>query len=58
MGTPSTCFQFKPESTEFGLDTSAPGYRSLKLYADGRIESDITRLSGQLEGLEFNSEGY
>jgi Icc protein len=58
MGTPSTCFQFEPESKEFGLDVAAPGYRCITLYADGRIESDITRLSGQLEGLEFNSEGY
>jgi len=58
MGTPSTCFQFEPESKEFGLDVAAPGYRSLTLYRDGRIESDITRLSGHIEGLEFNSQGY
>jgi Icc protein len=58
MGTPSTCFQFKPESRDFGLDTSAPGYRTIQLYADGRVESDITRLPGQLEGLQFNSQGY
>jgi hypothetical protein len=26
LGTPSTCFQFKPESKTFSLDDTAPGY--------------------------------
>jgi Icc protein len=58
LGTPSTCFQFKPESTALSLDTSAPGYRLIKLYADGRIESRITRLSEQLSGLQMDTLGY
>jgi len=58
LGSPSTCFQFKPESKTFSLDTTAPGYRWLKLYADGRIESGITRLSGQLSGLQIDTQGY
>jgi Icc protein len=58
LGTPSTCFQFKPESKTFSLDTTAPGYRLIKLYADGRIESGITRLSEQLSGLQIDTQGY
>lgn len=58
LGTPSTCFQFKPKSEKFGMDTSAPGYRTIQLYADGRIESDIVRLSEPLAGLQTNTKGY
>jgi Icc protein len=58
LGTPSTCFQFTPESNTFSLDTTAPGYRLIKLYADGRIESGITRLSEQLSGLQIDTRGY
>jgi len=58
LGTPSTCFQFKPDSKIFSLDSSAPGYRLIKLYADGRIESGITRLSEQLSGLQINTQSY
>ena len=58
LGTPSTCFQFKPESKVFSLDTAAPGYRLIKLYADGRIESGIIRLSEQLSGLQIDTQGY
>jgi Icc protein len=58
LGTPSTCFQFKPGSETFTLDTAAPGYRLIKLHADGRIESAITRLPEPLTGLQVNAPGY
>ena len=58
LGTPSTCFQFTPESKTFSLDTSTPGYRLIKLHADGQIESRVSRLSGQLSELQINSQGY
>jgi len=58
LGMPSTCFQFKPETKTITLDISTPGYRWLKLYADGRIESGITRLSEQLIGLQMDTQGY
>ena len=58
MGTPSTCFQFKPESTVFSVDDTAPGFRIIKLYPDGRIESEIQRLPGQLPGLQTEQHGY
>jgi 3',5'-cyclic-AMP phosphodiesterase len=58
LGTPSTCFQFKPETKTITLDISTPGYRWLKLYADGRIKSGITRLSEPLIGLEMDTPNY
>jgi Icc protein len=58
LGTPSTCFQFKPESTTLSLDTSSPGYRLIKVFADGRIESEITRLSEPLSGLQMDTLAY
>lgn len=58
LGTPSTCFQFKPETKTITLDTETPGYRLIKLYADGKIESAITRLSEPLIGLQMDTPNY
>lgn len=44
MGTPSTCYQFAPGRDDFALDGLGPGYRRLKLQADGRIDSQVTQL--------------
>lgn len=41
MGTPSTCRQFKPGSERFALDDRPPGYRWLRLKADGDIETGV-----------------
>jgi Icc protein len=58
LGVPSTCFQFVPESSEFGVNDTAPGYRLIELYADGRVESEVVRLPEPLVGLQTNSQGY
>jgi 3',5'-cyclic-AMP phosphodiesterase len=58
LGTPSTCFQFNLESKTFSVETTAPGYRLINLYTDGRLESNIVRLPEQLRGLQTDSEGY
>lgn len=58
LGTPSTCFQFIPESEEFSIDNTAPGYRLIQLYADGQIKSEISRLPTQLSGLETGTHSY
>jgi 3',5'-cyclic-AMP phosphodiesterase len=58
LGTPSTCFQFKPKSKQFGMDNTAPGYRVIQLYADGHIESTVVRLSEPLSELQTNTHGY
>lgn len=56
--TPSTCIQFKPDVTGFELDRLNPGYRSLKLYADGRIESAVVRVEGEVFDADYSSAGY
>ncbi len=58
LGSPSTCFQFTPNSNSFSLDKTPPGYRLIKLYADGSIESDITRLAEPLIELQLDTQTY
>jgi Icc protein len=43
LATPSTCAQFAPGSTEFQISDQAPGYRWLRLHADGRLDSGVNR---------------
>lgn len=43
--TPSTCYQFKPNETEFAYDeTARPGYRWLQLANNGQVASWVKRL--------------
>ena len=56
--TPSTCIQFKPKVTNFSLDMVNPGYRSLQLFADGSIKSEVRRVSGETFEADYNSLGY
>ena len=42
--TPSTCFQFKPEVTDFTLDDRPPAYRWIDLYDDGKINTGVKYL--------------
>lgn len=56
--SPSTCIQFKPNVTNFTLDRLNPGYRRLKLYADGRIDSEVIRIVGDDIEADFSSGGY
>jgi Icc protein len=58
FGTPSTCFQFMPDSEKFTLDELGPGYRRLSLFPDGRIESEVYRLPGKPRGLDQSAAGY
>ena len=45
LGSPSTCFQFKPLSAQFTLDDRPPGYRWLSLAEDGSITTKLERLT-------------
>lgn len=44
LASPSTCIQFAVTSADFATDNQAPGYRWLRLYDDGRIETAVSRL--------------
>lgn len=46
MSTPSSCVQFKPGSREFAIGAESPGYRHLRLHADGRITTRVHRVNG------------
>ena len=41
IGTPSTCRQFKPGSSEFAVDDSPPAYRRIELNADGSVDTKM-----------------
>ena len=44
LATPSTCWQFAPDTSEFGFDDKPPGWRWLLLQDDGSIETVVFRL--------------
>ncbi len=58
LGSPSTCFQFKPHQAQFALDAIPPGYRWIELHADGRITTQVNRLDTLPAGLDVESGGY
>ncbi len=58
LSSPSTCVQFEPGSEDFQIGNQAPGYRWLRLYADGRVETGISRVEGLVFQLEDGVKGY
>lgn len=58
MTSPSTCIQFLPNSEDFALDTRAPGYRWLRLQADGRLETGVSRVAEGLFVVDQSQSGY
>lgn len=56
--TPSTCIQFKPNVNDFALDKTNPGYRMLRLHANGDIDTCVYRVEGFEFEADFNSTGY
>ena len=58
LATPSTCVQFKPHCTNFTIDSVAPGWRWLDLFADGRVATQVERLQTQDFSPDLDSEGY
>jgi Icc protein len=58
MSSPSTCVQFAPGSELFKADNLAPGYRWLNLYADGSIDSGVSRVEGVNFNVDLDSKGY
>lgn len=58
ISTPSTCFQFKPDTDRFSLDARMPGYRRLILKHDGGIETEVVRLEDYDLHIEPAVVGY
>lgn len=44
LGTPSTSIQFKPQSSNFALDSKKPGFRLLNLYPNGTWKTWVERV--------------
>lgn len=57
LGCPSTCIQFRPESSEFALDERNAGFRWLELFADGRLATGVSRVE-QAPDIDLRCEGY
>ena len=58
LTTPSTCVQFAPGSEDFALADLSPGYRSLRLYADGSVHTEVVRVSDENNRPLIGSSGY
>jgi 3',5'-cyclic-AMP phosphodiesterase len=58
LATPSTCLQFLPGSEPFMLDVRPPGYRRLTLHPDGRIDTEVKRLSTYVFTPDLTMRGY
>lgn len=54
----STCVQFAPGSEEFQVDHEAPGYRWLRLHADGRLETGVSRVTDIDFEIDYTIKGY
>ncbi len=58
LSCPSTCIQFKPGSDKFELDLLAPGYRWLRLYDDGSLDTGVKRLDKIPGQINASQKGY
>lgn len=58
LATPATSVQFKPDSEDFAVDGSMPGYRWFDLHPDGRLETGISRVTGKQYNIDYQSAGY
>lgn len=58
LASPSTCIQFAPGSVDFKLDTTAPGYRWLRLHDDGCLETGVSRVQGMTFEADYGGAGY
>ncbi len=58
LASPSTCIQFAPGSDDFQVSDQAPGYRWLRLHADGRVETGVERVRDFAFTVDYGSNGY
>lgn len=58
LTTPSTCVQFAPQSKDFALDDLQPGYRSLTLWPNGSVQTEVVRISDENNRPQMGSSGY
>ena len=49
MASPSTCVQFASNSAEYQKDNRTAGFRYLKLYTSGKVETDVLRVKKDVD---------
>ena len=58
LASPSTCVQFAPGSEDFQVGNEAPGYRWLRLHADGGLDTGVSRVNGIHFEVDYSVKGY
>lgn len=58
LAAPSTCVQFTPYSEDFAVDDKAPGYRWLRLYEDGQLQTAVSRVENIDFEIDYSIKGY
>ena len=58
LASPSTCIQFEPGSEDFKVGEQAPGYRWLRLHAEGSIDTGVSRVSDFAFTIDYAGDGY
>lgn len=58
LATPSTCIQFTKYSEDFAVDTLSPGFRYLELLPDGRVSTQVHRVTGVEFTIDYSIKGY
>lgn len=58
LTTPSTCLQFKPNSSSYGLDDVSPGFRWFNLFENGQFHTGVTRVKIHDWQVDLNNKGY
>jgi len=59
LATPSCSIQFAAHSEDFKISREAPGYRWLRLFADGQIKSGVSRINNfNADAIDFSGAGY
>lgn len=55
---PSTCIQFKRHQEKFGLEKLPQGYRTISLYPNGQVETQVIRIPEYIGDFDTNALGY
>lgn len=58
LASPSTGVQFEPRSEKFRISAAPPGYRWLRLHADGRLDTGVSRIDPQDFSIDCDLSGY
>jgi len=58
LATPSTCIQFLPNSKDFAVEHTAPGYRWFDLFGNGEFATGVERLADIPGSIDLNASGY